>query len=151
MIPDDLYESIANVFKNTIQELKDEIDEMHEFFKSMRDPIIWKAVKNVEKTLRRFPEEARQFGDDSKLNFFEEVCVMEREGSMVYYQMVYETIEMCCQDAFEELTDDEQFILLHVDERLSVDLVVDYIKSEFLQYCLNYENKRIENAYYNRN
>ena len=125
--------------------LEDENYSMREFFDKLAAPIIKKAVLNVGKQLRRFPREACQFGDDSKLNFFDEVCVMLQEVSMDDYMFVEDTIEGCCESAFDDLSKQEKFILNHQTISLEKDCY-EIIKDEFLQYATNYENRKIADS-----
>lgn len=106
-------EKEINLLKDANNELSEMNIEMQKFFDKLAIPIIKRTVRNVEKQLRRFPIEANQFGDDSKLNFFEEVCVMLKEGSIDDYGLVEDTIESCCLDAYNELKDNENFIVHH--------------------------------------
>jgi len=151
MNSEEYIDQVVGGLKEKIQELEDEISSMNSFFRKLSSPIIRKVIRIIERELRRFPEEALQFGDDSKLNFFEEVCVMQKEGSMSDYYFVSETIEMCCQDGFNQLNKNEQFILLHAGIGIFDDEIAYYIEQEFLQYCTDYYNKRINYAYERRN
>ncbi len=137
-------------YEKRIDSLLAENEEMKEFFDKLSVPIIKRSVKNIERQLRQFPQEARQFGDDSNLNFFEEVCVMLQEGSMDDYRFVRTTILQCCTDAYDLLTNADRFIINHqsyVDEMGSVEI----IETAFYEYASNYENNRINKAYYVRN
>ena len=96
-----------------LDQLKDENLDMLRFFGRLGVPIIKKAILKIEKQLRRFPPEARQFDDDSTLNSFEEVCVMIQEGSMDYSMFVEDTIERCCESVYNDLNSDEKFIINH--------------------------------------
>lgn len=107
--------------------LKDEKIEMCGFFDKLAIPIIKKAVRNVEKQLRGFPREACQFGDDSKLNFFEEGCVMIQEGSMDDYMLVEDTIERCCESSYDALNNQEKFIINHQTIYHERDGAEDYV------------------------
>jgi len=139
-----LFDENKSESESELDILRDENKLMRELFDQLAIPIINKVVNDVEKQLRRFPRAARQFGDDSTLNFFEEVCVMVQEGSMDYYMMVEDTIEKCCESAYDDLNLDEKFI-----NHQSISLEqngTEIIKDEFLSYATNYESKRIEDA-----
>jgi hypothetical protein len=136
------FDYIKSNLEFEISELKDENREMQKFFTTLAVPIIKKVNRNIEKQLRRFPREACQFWDDSKLNFFEEVCVMRQEGSMDDYLIVEDTIESCCESVYSELNNQENFIINHQTNSLH-QYFPEFIKDEFLQYANKYVNKRI--------
>lgn len=127
-----------------------EITEMREFFDKLAIPIIKRAVRKVEKQLRGFPREASQFGDDYKLNFFEEVCVMLQEDSIDDYPFVRSTIESCCEGVYDDLSYDDKFILNHQTYSYE-DNGVALIIYDFLSYANEYENKKITDTFYSRN
>ena len=144
-----LFDENKSELKSELDLLRDENQLMLEFFDKLAIPIIKRAVNDVEKQLRRFPRAARQFGDDSNLNSFEEICVMMQEGSMDYYMMVEDTIERCCESAYDDLNPDDKFIINHQSISLEQN-APEIIKDEFLTYATNYESKRIEDAIDNR-
>lgn len=150
MIPREDFEEMMNVLKTEVLYFKDEVLEMQHFFDKLSEPLIKKAVRFVEKQLRNFPPEANQFGDDSKLNFFEEVCVMQQEGSLDDYYLVRNTVESCCGDAYDNLGPDEKFIINHQSYSFE-DNGLALITDAFFSYAANYQSKRIEEAYYRRN
>jgi hypothetical protein len=92
-----LFDEMKFRHETEFEYLKDENNAMREFFDKLAIPVIRKTVRKVATQLRRFPLTACQFGDDSNLNFFEEVCVMMQESSMDDYIFVEDTIERCCQ------------------------------------------------------
>lgn len=147
MITEDQFKNIKDT---EISELSDQIIQMQAFFDKLSVPILKKAVRHVAKQLRHFPREANLFGDDSKLNFFEEACVMEQEGSMDDFLFVRRTIESCCEDAYDELSSNDKFILNHKTDSDS-QLGSEFITDAFFTYILNYETKRIQDAYEQRN
>lgn len=136
------FDEVKSRIETELEYLTDENIAMREFFDKLAVPIIKKALRNVEKQLRGFPREACQFGDDSKLNFFEEVCVMCQEGSIDDYMFVEDTIEGCCESAFDDLSNQEKFILNHQTSSSEIN-GADLVKDEFFQYATNYENRRI--------
>jgi hypothetical protein len=139
------FDEVKSKIETELECLTDENQAMREFFDELAIPIVKKAVRNVEKQLRGFPREACQFGDDSKLNFFEEVCVMLEEVSMDDYMLVENTIEGCCESAYDDLSNQEKFIVNHQTispERGGYEIV----KDEFFQYATNYENRRITDS-----
>lgn len=143
------FDEVKSRIETELECLTDENIAMREFFDELAVPIIKKAVRNVEKQLRAFPREACQFGDDSKLNFFEEVCVMLDEVSMDDYMFVENTIEGCCESAYDDLSNQEKFIVNHQTispERDGYEIV----KDEFFQYATNYENRKIADSIDNR-
>jgi len=140
-----LFDENKSELESELAILRDENLVMLKFFDKLAIPIIRKAIRNVEKQLRRFPHAARQFGDDSNLNSFEEICVMMQEGSMDYYMMVEDTIERCCESAYDDLNTEEKFIINHQSISLEQN-GTEIIKDEFLSYATNYESKRIEDA-----
>ena len=123
-----------------------ENDAMRDFFDKLAIPVIRKTVRKVATQLRRFPRAACQFGDDSTLNFFEEVCVMMQESSMDDYIFVEDTIERCCEDAFDDLKSDEKLIINHTSNS-SHQNGFEINKDEFLSYAIDYNNKKIEDAF----
>ena len=139
------FDYIKSNLEFEISELKDENREMQKFFTTLAVPIIKKVNRNIEKQLRGFPREACQFGDDSKLNFFEEVCVMLQEVSMDDYMFVENTIESCCESAYDELSNQEKFILNHQTSSPEID-GAEIVKDEFFQYATNYENRKITDS-----
>lgn len=139
------FDEVKSRIETELECLTDENIAMREFFDKLAVPIIKKAVRNVEKQLRGFPREACQFGDDSKLNFFEEVCVMLQEMSMDDYMFVENTIESCCESAYDELSNEEKFILNHQTNSPEID-GAEIVKDEFFQYATNYENRRIADS-----
>jgi hypothetical protein len=136
--------------KKELNCLDDENMEMREFFDKLAKPIIKRAVRKVEKQLRRFPAEARQFGDDSKLNSFEEICVMLQEGSMNDYMFVEDTVDECSENAYDDLLQDEKFILNHQTISPEED-GPQIIRNAFIHYASGYETKKINDAFYKRN
>lgn len=140
-----LFDESKSELKSELELLRDENQLMREFFDQLAIPIIKRAVNDVEKQLRRFPRAARQFGDDSNLNSFEEICVMMQESSMDYYMLVEDTVERCCESAYDDLNSDEKFIINHQSTSLEQN-GTEIIKDEFLSYATNYESKKIEDA-----
>lgn len=144
------YQRVLDLTKEELSLLENDYYNIRAFFDKLAKPILKKAVHNVERQLRRFPVEARQFGDDSKLNTFEEICVMVQEVSLDYYLFVEDTIDLCCKEAYDELSNDDKFIFNHqldTDEKDATTI----IKDAFLQYALNYSSKRIADEYERRN
>lgn len=139
------FDEVKSRIETELECLTDENLSMREFFDELAIPIVKKAVRNVEKQLRGFPRGACQFGDDSKLNFFEEVCVMLQESSMDDYMLVEDTIEGCCESAFDDLSNEEKFILNHQTITPEKD-GAEIIKDEFLQHGNNFESKRINDT-----
>lgn len=139
------FDELKSRIETELECLTDENIAMREFFDKLAVPIIKKAVRNVEKQLRAFPREACQFGDDSKLNFFEEVCVMCQEDSIDDYMFVEDTIEGCCESVYNELSNQENFIFNHQTISLEKDCN-EIVKDNFLQYATNYENRRITDS-----
>lgn len=140
-----LFDEDKSELEIELDRLRDENFAMREFFDELSKPVIKRAIKKVEKQLRRFPSDACQFGDDSKLNFFEEVCVMQQEVSMDYYMFVEDGIESCCEAAYEELSIQEKFILNHqtiIPEKDGVEIIRD----DFFRYANNYENIKIKDS-----
>jgi len=133
-----------------IFDLNKEIEAMNDYFDKCSEPLVKKAVLHVANTLRRFPREALQFDDDSKLNFFEEVCVMIQEGSIDDYFLVRSTLESCCVDACEIFNKEENFVLNHRTEA-QIKEVGEIIEVAFFEYAGIYENKKITEAFSNRN
>lgn len=70
---------------------------------------------------------------------------MMQEGSMDYYMLVEDTVERCCESAYDDLNSDEKFIINHQTISLEQN-GTEIIKDEFLSYATNYECKRIEDA-----
>ena len=138
-----------NELKGEISILESEIEIMQRFFDKLSIPLIKKVIRRVEKQLRRFPLEARQFGDDSKLNSFEEVCVMLMEGSIDDYPFVSSTVESCCEDAYNQLNAEEKFIINHQTSS-SEENGIELITNDFFIYATNYESRRINDSYESR-
>lgn len=147
MIKEDQFENMKDA---DISDLSDQITQMQLFFDELSVPILKKAVRHVAKQLRHFPREANLFGDDSKLNFFDEICVMEQEGTIDDYMVVRSTIESCCKSAYDELSSNGKFILNHKSNSESQE-GAEFITQAFFTYVLNYETKRIQDAYEQRN
>jgi hypothetical protein len=146
----DYYKEEIDYLKLTIDQLKDENDAMHEYFDKLSIPIIKRAVRFIARTLRNFPPEARLFGDDSKLNSFEEFCVLLQEGLLDNYDVMEDTIISLCSDAYKNFNPDEKFIYNHKSFSLEYD-TIEFIKDEFYRYATNYSNQKIEYALEHRN
>ena len=140
-----LFDEIKSWEETEIKNLTNDNEEMREFFDQLAIPVIRKAVRKIASQLRRFPREACQFGDDSKLNFFEEVCVMYQESSMDYYMLVEDTIHSCCESAYNDLSNEEKFIINHMTDSPCRD-GTEIIKEAFSDYATNYENQKIIDA-----
>ncbi|MDP4272239.1 MAG: hypothetical protein Q8909_19280 [Bacteroidota bacterium] len=136
-----------------INYLKSQLDEVNSYFNRLAKPLMEKAVREVAKKLRRFPSDACMFGDDFKLNFFEQICVMIEEDSYEEYNqfnLIDNAIESICQDVYDNFKSDEKFILDHQSSYYTEYQVWEIIRDDFMYYINRYRTQKIMEAYYRR-
>lgn len=128
-----------------IEILQNEIDEMQTYFFNKSEPIIKKCMRKAERIFRDFKEISCILSDDyDYLNTFEQICYIIQERSTSEYFGLDYYINGTIEDVFDNLTEEEKFILNHSGDEEPVET----IRSEFFRYCGFYSNKNIKKAIY---
>lgn len=125
--------------------LESEVNEMKEFFQEKSGNIIKKCIRLIEKSMRHQNDIPCILCDDYDfLNTFEQICLIMQEYDVDDYYGLDIYINATIEIAYDNLTNDEQFVLSHN----LYENPIEEITKEFENYCCYFSNKNIRRALY---